>query len=159
MEFDESPFTLRGWACRGEVERGIDKMDPHAGDISYPSYRVGDHFADQFDLIEHSAGQVWTRSEGQEPVLTSRLWGRYVANDRDGPVRHGNRLSASVEFLKEVCASLDADLILEVQISRKLDRTYSSYSDDSRKRDEETRIFLFSEDGELRDTEVLYQVG
>lgn len=143
----------------GEVERGIDKRDPHAGDISYPPYRVGDHFADQFDLVERSEDKVWRRSCEQEPVLSSRLWGRYTVNDRDGPVRHGNRLSASVEFLKEVCAFLDANLILEVQITRKLDRTYSSRSDDSRKKDEETRIFLFSADGELRGTGARYQIG
>jgi hypothetical protein len=159
MEFDKPPFVLRGWTYQGEVERGIDKLDPHAGDISYPPYRAGSHFANQFDLIERSDGRVWTKFGEQEPVLKSRLWGRYIVNDHDGPVRHGNRLSASVDFLKEVCASLGANLILEVQISRNPDRTYSSRSDDSRKRDEETRIFLFSADGKLRDTETLYQVG
>jgi hypothetical protein len=159
MEFDKPPFVLRGWTYQGEVERGIDKLDPHAGDISYPPYRAGSHFANQFDLIERSDGRVWTKFGEQEPVLKSRLWGRYIVNDHDGPVRHGNRLSASVDFLKEVCASLGANLILEVQISRNPDRTYSGRSDDSRKRDEETRIFLFSADGKLRDTETLYQVG
>ena len=157
MEFDEPPFTLRGWAYRKEVERGIDRLDPHAGDISYPPYRVGDHFADQFDLVEHSDGQVWTRSSEQKPVLSSRLWGRYTANDRDGPVRSGNRLSASFEFLKEVCTSLNSSLIFEVQISRYPDRTYSSRGDD--RRGEHTRIFLLSADGEIRDTEAVYQIG
>lgn len=156
MEFDESPFTLRGWAYRREVERGIDKLDPHAGDIAYPPYRVGSHFTDQFDLIEDSGGRVWTRSGEQEPVLTNRLWGKYITDDRDGPVRGGNRLSASFAFLKDVCTALGFSLIIEIQISRYPDQTYSRAADDQRS--EQTQIFLLSAEGKLRDTETLYQI-
>ncbi|MCS4034881.1 hypothetical protein GGQ02_003291, partial [Salinibacter ruber] len=159
MEFDYPPFTLRGWTYREEVERGIDKLDPHAGDISYPPYCIGEQFADQFNLTPHSEGREWTRSESGEPVLTSRLWGKYIVDDREGPVRGGSCLSASLKLLKEACSRLNSNLIIEVQLSRYPDRTYSGRRNDPTERGEKTQIFLLSEDGELRGTEAIYRIG
>jgi len=46
MEFGTPPFELKGWIWREHRDKRLDEFDPHAGDIDYPPYRIGEAIAD-----------------------------------------------------------------------------------------------------------------
>lgn len=44
MEFDKSPFELKGWIKHENSADGLDRLDKLSGGINYPVYKVGDLF-------------------------------------------------------------------------------------------------------------------
>jgi hypothetical protein len=151
-EFDMPPFTLLGWIWHDHQDRGIDQLDPFAGDIPYPPPRVGGRYVKQFGLEADADQREWFAPEYDEAVLQSKLWGSPTGYSRDRPVMKGSRLRVSAKFLKELCASLERELIIEVQLTRRVDRPYNSRgSNGNNNRGEWTKIYIFSADGRIRD--------
>ncbi len=153
MEFKKPPFQLQGWIYSKSQDKRLDEYDPLAGDISYPPYQPGKSFIEQFDLSTDSERRNWYSPNVENPVLVSELWGNKLSDGRDSPVRHGNRISASLDFLANACFRLGRDLIIEVQIERSY--AYNSYR---AKTDDEvqyppaySKVYLLSADGKLRD--------
>jgi hypothetical protein len=160
MEFDEPPFQLQGWIYSKSQDKGLDEYDPFAGDISYPPYQPGESIVEQLGLTTDCEQRNWYLPTTDNPVLISELWGDRPPNGRDSPVRHGNRISASLDFLANACSRLGRDLIIEVQIERRY--AYNSYR---AKTDDEiqypppySKVYLLSADGKLRDAGKSYQL-
>lgn len=159
MEFNLFPFILRGWICDDYQDRGIDEFDPFAGDISYPPLSVGERYAEHLSLEAGAEEREWFVTDGDEAVVQSRLWGASPDEYRDRPVRRGMRLSASTEFLKAFCASLKRELVIEVQLTRRSDRSYNTGAgDDNKNKGKWSRVYVFSADGRLRDEETVYRI-
>lgn len=159
-EFNKPPFQLEGWIYSKSQDKGLDEYDPFAGDISYPPYRPGESIVEEFDLSTDCEQRNWYWPTTENPVLISELWGDRPPDGRDSPVRHGNRISASLDFLTNACTRLGQDLIIEVQIERR--HAYNSYR---AKTDDEiqypppySKVYLFSADGKLRDAGKSYQL-
>jgi hypothetical protein len=159
-EFNKPPFQLEGWIYSKSRDKGLDEYDPFAGDISYPPYRPGESIVEQLGLTTDCEQRNWYLPTTENPVLISELWGDRPPNGRDSPVRHGNRISASLEFLENTCSRLGRDLIIEVQIKRRY--AYNSYRV---KTDDEieypppySKVYLLSADGRLRDARKSYQL-
>lgn len=160
MEFNESPFKLQGWICRGSQDEGLDAADPHAGEIDYPPYRIGDSLIEQLRLSVDSEQRKWFMADRKEESLVCRLW-KTPAERRDEEIpKHGIRMSASLEFLKHLCATLERELIIEVQIERRLRRSsyYTRSNDDGEYPAANSKVYILSADGKLRDTGTCYQL-
>ncbi len=160
MEFDEPPFQLQGWIYSKSQDKGLDEYDPFAGDISYPPYQPGESIVEQFELFTDCEQRNWYWPITENPVLISELWGDRPPNGRDSPARHGNRISASLDFLANACSRLGRDLIIEVQIERRY--AYNSYRAKTDDKIEYplpySKVYLLSADGRLRDAEKSYQL-
>ncbi|MUL35408.1 ATP-binding protein [Gloeocapsopsis dulcis] len=159
MEFNESPFELQGWIWRGSQDKGLDAADPHAGEIEYPPYRIGDSIIERLGLSVDLEQQKWYMPDMAEESLVCELWSSSESGDKEEPPRHGIRMNASLEFLKTLCSTLERELIVEVQIERHLRRlSYYTRSDDGEYSTPNSKIYIFSADGKLRDTKTCYQL-
>ncbi|MCQ8183489.1 hypothetical protein NP603_20425 [Methylomonas sp. SURF-1] len=160
MEFDEPPFQIQGWIYSKSQDKGLDEYDPFAGDISYPPYRPGESIVEQFGLWTDCEQRNWYSPNAENPVMVSELWGDKPPNGRDSPVRHGNRVNASLDFLTNVCARLGQDLIIKAQIERRY--AYNSYrakTDDGIEYPPPySKVYLLSAGGKLRDAGKSYQL-
>lgn len=155
------PFQLEGWLYSEYQVNGLDKYDPFAGSIRFPPIRPAKYIVEQFKLTTDHDQRNWTQQNSSIPVLFSEIWGDRPSNHIDSPVRHGKRISISLDFLKHICSVLKRDLIIEVKIRR-----YYAHNSYRRKTNDTlepqlpySKIYLFSADGKLRDTTKSYCLG
>lgn len=161
MEFNESPFELQGWIYRGSEKEGLDSADPHAGRINYPPYKIGNSIVERLGLSVDLEQRNWYMSNTEEKSLVCELWNLPEKENKEELPRNGIRMIASLEFLKLLCSTLERELIIEVQIERRFRRSsYHSRSDDNgRYSPPNTKLYILSADGKLRDTRTCYQLG
>ena len=135
LEIDETGFRLKGWIENCNSETGRDELDPWAGDIKYPPLKPAKFVRDLFQLKADTECRVWwVEIEGvREEVLWAQIWG----SDRSQSDRHyetegehGRRLQASHAFIAELLGEVNMDLIVEVQIERRIVRSRYERSTD-----------------------------
>ncbi len=160
MEFNEPPFGLQGWIWRSSQDEGLDAADPHAGKIDYPPYRIGNSIIKQLEISVDLEQRKWFMAGKTEESLVCELWSTPKGEDKEEPPKHGIRMSASLEFLKQLCATLERQLIIEVQIERRLRRSsyYTRSDDDGEYPAANSKVYILSADGKLRDTSACYQL-
>ena len=160
MEFNEPPFELQGWIWRSSQDEGLDAADPHAGKIDYPPYRIGDSIIKQLEISVDLEQRKWFMAGKTEESLVCELWSTPRGEDKEEPPKHGIRMSASLEFLKKLCATLERELIIEVQIERRLRRSsyYTRSDDDGEYPAANSKVYILSADGKLRDTGTCHQL-
>jgi hypothetical protein len=160
-EISSSSFTLEGWISRGEQSKYLDEYDPFAGDIAYPPHSPGKTIIEKFNLESDIEQREWRLPNSYQAILMSELWGDKASEGRDTGVPRGARITSSNSFLKHLCASLNRDLIIKVEIERHYQyRPYQSESDEEIKYPPPyCKVYLFSADGILRDTATCYRIG
>jgi len=160
-EIKNSPFTMEGWIYRGQQSKYLDEYDPLAGDIAYPPHIPGKMIIEKFKLVSDVEQREWHLPNSDQVVLISELWGDKLPEGRDKAIPHGARLIASFSFLNHLCANLNRDLIIKVQIERH--HQYGSYKsepdDEIKYPPPNCKVYLFSPNGELRDTTTCYRIG
>jgi len=159
MELEQAPFELKGWIKSHSSDTGIDEFDPHAGEISYPPYSVGESFVKQFGLSCDKFEREWYLPGIAQASLATEIWSLKRRTERERFFRSGNRMHASLEFLKKFCNTLKYELILKIEIQRREHRSYYTRSgDESKYKSPHFKIYIFSADGILRDTKTKYQL-
>ncbi|MEG4202802.1 hypothetical protein QUA20_02570 [Microcoleus sp. Pol7_A1] len=160
MEFNEFPFELQGWIWRGSQDNRLDATDPYAGEIDYPPYRIGNSIIERLRLSVDLERRKWFMPGTAKESLVCELWSSSEREHSEESRRHGIRMSASLEFLKILCSTLDRDLIVEVQIQRRFCRSsyYTRSNDDGEYSTPNSKIYILSADGKLRDTGTCYQL-
>jgi len=159
MEFENHPFVLKGWIWDMNKGSGIDEYDPLAGDIDYPSYQLGQTIIDHFGLLTDSEQREWFLPYSSNPALRCDIWSTGKSRPDEDPYRHGNRLSASLTFLRSLCKLMKSDIVFEVQISRNFKQNSGmGEEDDDGYKPPQHRIYILSEDGKIRDTTTNYQL-
>ncbi len=154
LEIDDSGFRLQGWIKDPEPETGQDEVDPWAGAIRYPPLKPAGFVRDLFQLQSDTESRVWEiEVDGaRKEVLWSQIWSSGENEDSqyyDTESEYGRRLQTSHAFIVELLGKVKMDLIVEVQIERRLLRL----KHDTREYDSpgyfppEHRIFLLTEDG------------
>ncbi|MCW9706277.1 hypothetical protein [Fodinibius salsisoli] len=147
FEFDDYPFELFGWIYDEHKSLGIDKFDP--------SYNIGKSYVNRFNLSHDSAKREWFQTKSSKSALDCRIWSLKKQHGRDELNIGGLKMSCSFQFIKQMCEALNKKLIIEVQINRSLNepgRQSGTYT-------RESKVYILSEEGELRDTETSYQLG
>ena len=130
LEIDESDFQLKGWVEDRDFETGRDEFDPWAGGIGYPPLKPAKFVRDLFQLEADKECRVWQleTESGHKEILWSQVWG----GDYSRYYQVGRRLQASHTFITELLGKVNMDLIIEVQIERRISRNrYERNKDDS----------------------------
>ena len=133
MEIDESGFRLKGWIKNHNSEKALDEFDPWAGDIRYPPLKPAKFVYDLLQLKEDREYRVWQlQTEGMlKEVLWSQVWSSDSHQQDQSEGEHGQRLQASRAFVTEFLSKMNMDLIVEVEIERRIRRyRYEESSDD-----------------------------
>lgn len=104
-------------------------------------------------LVSDSERRIWqvTRSQQVRGVIWSQIWGKYQDNDDETGSETGDRLQASMDFIVEFLGRMDMDMIVEVDIARRLRhfRYESREADDLGYMPPNTRLFLIKSDGRI----------
>lgn len=159
MEINLEPFMLKGWIYQEEVSKGLDEFDPHSAKVDYPPYSIGDSIVEQMKLSTDLEKREWKLSEREKASVICEIWTPMYDNHEDELVRHGNRLTASISFLKKLCMEYQCELIIEIQISRRFrQKSYIRGGESHEYKPPLSKVFVFSADGGLRDTETYYEL-
>jgi len=159
MEINLEPFLLKGWIYQEDMSKGLDEFDPHSTKVDYPPYSIGDSIVEQMNLSSDLEKREWKLPESENTSVICEIWTPMHDNHEDDLVRHGNRLTASLTFLKKLCMEYQCDLIIEIQISRSFrQKSYSRGGESNEYKRPLNKVFIFSADGRLRDTETYHEL-
>ncbi|MBW2737586.1 MAG: ATP-binding protein [Deltaproteobacteria bacterium] len=159
MEFESYPFVVKGWVWREYTDNSLDQYDPHASQIAFPPYQVGESIVEKLGLSVDSEQREWFLPNIDKPSILGGLWSTSKSSLDEEPLRRGERLSASLAFLKNLCLILECELIFEVQINRRFKRkSYMRNEDGIGYTPPHNKIYILSADGKLRDAETHYQL-
>lgn len=158
MEFEADPFNLKGWIGRADTHNGLDEFDPYAAGISFPPYQIGDSVIEKLGLSADPEQRNWFLPGTDKASLVCEIWRTRRPRPEEEPARYGERLNASITFLKHLCSVLDCEIILEVQINRRF--SYNSYrrNEDDGYGPTHSKVYILSATGNLRDAETHYEV-
>jgi hypothetical protein len=160
MEFDKEPFRLKGWIWSSNRSKRLDELDPFAADIAYPPYQLGESIIEKMGLLADSEQRRWFLHNTDRPQVVSEIWSTKKPRWDEDPMRHGERVSASLAFLQELCKNFQCNIIIDVEIERRYSETsYIRNENDNGYRPPRNKIFILTGDGKLRDTETYYQTG
>lgn len=157
MEIDSDIFQLRGWLSNVSISKGIEELDPHANGVEYPSLLMDETLIDRFNLIADDFNKVWMERESQKRVLENRIWSSSWKGKDEEVDQSGIILMADLSFLKNLCNTLDCELIFDVSLKRDVNRRYSNEKREYAK--SQHKIFILSADGKLRSSDENYQLG
>lgn len=158
MEINLESFMLKGWIYHKEVSKGLDEFDPHSATVDYPPYSIGDSIVEQMKLSSDLEKREWKLPETENASVICEIWTPMYDNREDELVGHGNRLTASISFLKKLCMEYQSDLIIEIQISRRFrKKSYIKGGESNEYKPPLSKVFIFSANGRLRDTETHYE--
>ncbi|MBM7571577.1 ATP-binding protein [Aquibacillus albus] len=159
MELNLEPFNLRGWVWSEYIPKRIDEFDPHAAKIDYPPYQIGESIIKKMGLSVDSDLRKWLLPNTNTESIICRIWSTNNNEPDDEPFRKGNRLSASITFLKKLCTIMKCELIIEVQIRHRYKRNAYLGRDEEREyKPPFNKIYILSADGRLRDEESYYEI-
>lgn len=159
-EFVTPPFELLGWIKRTDSGDGrLDRFDPHAKDICYPPEEVGEIYSSLLELSADYEKREWSQPASPPSVFTEVWSNKNINRHEDEPSRAGDRMTASLELLKQLCDKSGKDLIFSVEINRRLHRDYRYRGTDDVYAIASHKIFLLSSDGLIRDAKKIHQLG
>lgn len=160
IEIDRGPFILKGWVYQEEKDKRLDKFDPHSTKIDYPPYILGNSIAERMKISSDYEKREWTLADESSASIICEIWAPlHDSHEDEEEIRRGNRLTASLSFIKRLCAEFQSDLIIEVQIRRRFrQKSYMRGRESDEYKPPLSKLFIFSADGRLRDTETHYEL-
>jgi hypothetical protein len=160
MEIDHIPYQLKGWINDIGEYKGIDEHDPWAGDVSFPLPKPAPFIVEAMKLTTDKDQRVWRTIHSNEPEMVSSIWGN-LADKNEDEKPSGYKLYASLDFIKNVLATLNMDLIIEVDVNRysRSNRYGRSNENELENIPSSTRIFLLKHDGTFRTLYGNYTTG
>lgn len=159
MEIDLDTFKLNGWVYQEEVYKRLDGFDPHSAKVDYPPYKIGSSIAEKMMISADYEQREWNLANEYRASMICEIWVPIHDNQEDEEIRSGNRLTASLSFLKRLCTVFQSELIIEVQLRRRYrQKSYMRGSESDEYKPPLSKLFIFSADGRLRDTETHYEL-
>ncbi|WP_456304698.1 hypothetical protein, partial [Acidocella facilis] len=147
-------FKLSGWIENDRAERLLDGFDPWAAEVSFPPLKPAKRVRDEFRLESDDNFRIWRQvtEETTRAVIWSDVWGTYEEKNDDPTGEYGQRLRVSSTFVNELLARTERDLIVKVEIERRVMRYgYERGHDDyPGYLPPYFRIFLLKDDGKWR---------
>lgn len=156
----DHPFKMIKWITRADQDKKLDEFDPFSGDIYYPPYHLIDDIAKELNIEADSEKRSWREIDSKEQLFTCEIWSEdKVYRRNDDYISRGEKMTASLDVLREACEKIDADIIIEVQIQRSMtDRSYRGTDDDSQRKSICNKIFVISKDGRIRDSRRSFKI-
>lgn len=131
-QLESGAYSLRGWVDRGFGRDGLDKADPWAAKIPYPTYKPAPFVCELLKLSPDREGRIWSSSAADcHGHVNVHVWGTYSdpsrSNDHGG--EGGQRLQMFPQLLEYLLKLSEADLIVKIKIERR--KRYSRYEGNS----------------------------
>jgi hypothetical protein len=146
------PFKIKRWYLQSEEYERVDEFDPCAGALSYSSISPSPEIISRLKLMPDKHHSSWSFVDNNELTLRNQLWSEDKPEQEGNDYcSKGNRLQASLAFLKVLLSTLKMDLAIQVDISRQLTGVYQQ-DDEIGYPPPYRKIFILSKDGILRDT-------
>jgi hypothetical protein len=159
MGFESYPFELRGWIWRQSNSSRLDEYDPFAAQLTYPFYQVKESIIEKLQLSVDSEHRRWFLTNTDKAAMICEIWSSNKPSLKEDPLRHGERLNASLSFLKNLCLIMECELIIEVQIDRHFKyKSYMENENGTKYKPPLNKIYILSADGKLRDANTNYQL-
>lgn len=153
LQIEFEGFQLKGWIIDRSREKGLDEQDPWAGSIMYPPSEPANYIIDLMSLDSDAEHRRWFVQGDRTDVVWSQVWGCFQEKD-DDETNHesGDRLQASFEFIVSLLHEFEMDLIVEIEIERRLrySRWERSDNNDIGFIPPSARLFLIKSDGSIR---------
>jgi hypothetical protein len=162
FEIDDGPFLLRGWLSEHSGDARLDEKDMFNHGVrlieSTPSVNV----VERLKLCRSDSYPVsWLDSCNGDKVFHYETWGdvRDDARQREyiygeDVLSNGHRLKISLHHLKQYLDKVGFDLILEVEITRRVTKDgITEYNEESEKEARYSRLYLLRRTGEIFTTE------
>lgn len=153
-EIDDEDFFLRGWIKGSPMSRRLDNFDPYADSVNDQYWEIADLVVEEFSLEETPSRRGWYAGEVTVPSLSQQVWSCFRQNGTKEPEQSGSVVKANLSFLKQLCLKLDCEIIFDVGIKRDL-----SYSDQAKYVHPLHKLFVLSQNGELRGTSEALNLG
>lgn len=157
MEIKSMPFMLKGWIKDTDISKGLDEFDPFAGEISFPPYELGKKITKKLNLSVSDDGKKLYFNMSTEPSVINLLYASYNSSRDDEPQHVGNRMMATLPFLKKICNDYKCEIIFKVILGR--NQIYRRYMDDHKYKESVIKIFILSPDGKIRSISESHQLG
>ncbi|MEK8209526.1 ATP-binding protein [Paenibacillus sp. FSL L8-0696] len=158
MEIDVDTFKHKGRVYQEEAYKRLDEFDPHSAKVDYPPYTIGSSITERMKISSDYEKREWTLADESGTSIVCEIWAPIHDSHEDEELRRGNRLTASLSFLKRLCTEFHSELIIEVQIGRRFrQKSYMRGSGADEYKPPLNKLFIFSADGRLRDTETYYE--
>jgi hypothetical protein len=152
-QIDAGPFQLRAWVKNSQRSARLDGQDPWAGSIVYPPIAPAHFVVDVLHLRSDLEQCSWWMRNGErdEIALWCQVWGQRRERDDDEDPETGRRFQGSLAFVRELLRSARKDLIIKVEIGRRLrhSRHHRESSDEFGYAQPSARLFLVKPDGTI----------
>jgi len=162
FEIDDGPYLLRGWLSEHSGDSRLDEKDTFNHGVrmieSMPSENVieilGLRWSDRYPVS-------WIDASSGDRVFVYEAWGDVKDDSRqeeyiyDGDViSNGHRLKISLRHLRKYLSEVGFDLILEVEITRRVSENGTTkYDEEPEKTARYSRLYLLRRTGEIFTTE------
>lgn len=162
FEIDDGPYLLRGWLCESSGDARLDEKDTFNHGVRMIESMPSDNTIEVLGLRRSNSYPVsWNDNRSGDRVFVYEAWGEARDDSRqreyiyDGSVvSDGHRLKISLNHLEKYLKVVDLDLILEVEITRRVTKDgITKYDEESEKEARYARLYLFKRTGEIFTTE------
>lgn len=119
LEINRPGFVFKGWVGNGCDERALDEYDWWAASIRPSVLAPAAPFTRGLHLTPDKSDRVWADGTGY-PQLRSQTWSDGVDDEDEHRNGEGRRLLATPELLEALMRSAGLDLVVEVNLRRRL---------------------------------------
>jgi hypothetical protein len=148
QQINRPGFELEGWIEDRSQERGLDGKDRWSGGVHFPPPAPATQIINLMALTTDLDRREW-RDGKNIRVMSSSVWGTLETSNEENNPKRGERMQASLPFVKDMLSKFQQDLIIEVRIDRHRQyRRYESKQDDERI-PKATRLYLIKADGSI----------
>ena len=162
FEIDDGPYLLRGWISEYSNDQRLDQKDTFNHGVRMIESMPSENVIDVLGLRRTDSYPVsWVDTASGDRVFVYEAWGDVKDDSRekeyiyDGDViTDGHHLKISLSHLKKYLSEVGFDLILEVEITRRVSKNgITRYDKESEKEARYARLYLLRRTGEVFTTE------
>ncbi|WP_394140357.1 ATP-binding protein [Vibrio chagasii] len=162
FEIDEDPFLLRGWLNEHSGDARLDEKDVFNHDVRLIEATPSENVVEILGLCRSDSYPVsWLDSSNGTRAFHYEAWGDTRGNSLrkeyifgEDVISNGHRLKVSLHHLKQYLDKVGFDLILEVEITRRVTKDgITEYNEKSEKEARYARLYLLRRTGEIITTE------
>lgn len=147
---DQFGYVLDGWIEEHHCDSGLDGKDRWSGEIHYPPPAPSPITVSLMALETDLDKREWRDHVKRTTLLTSQVWGQYQERGSAHEHERGNRLQASVRFVKDMLRERELDLIVVIEINRRrIDLRYQGWPLNDEQNCKSIGIYVVKADGSV----------
>ena len=152
IQLDEIGFMLRGWIGVDREQSKFERKDYWSGGVMFPPPVPINDIVESMGLSADLDKRNWFDNKGNS-VMVSHMWSGQETIGQEQYSEYlnsGNRLRVSFEFVKELLAKFDFDMIIEVEIEiRQRNSQYQTENQNVREYPRTAKLYLVRPNGRI----------